>query len=136
MTIQGITKLEFIYSSIYILIEVQLIYNAVLISAVQQSDSVIYIYIYINNLFNVLFHCGLSQDIKYSSLWYIVSSTLLFIRSIFYIYNSLHLLIPNSQSIPSPQPPPDFNSNDPTNSGKGLPAICPKQISYFFINYF
>ena len=36
---------------------------------------------------------------------YIISSTLLFIRSIFYIYSSLHLLIPNSQSIPSPQPP-------------------------------
>ena len=35
-----------------------------LISAVQQSDSVIYIYI----LFHILFHCGLSQDNDYSSL--------------------------------------------------------------------
>ena len=45
-------------------IEVQLIYNVVLISAVQQSDSVIYLYI----LFHILFHSGLSQDTEYSSL--------------------------------------------------------------------
>ena len=45
-------------------IEVELIYNVVLISAVHHSDSVIYIYI----LFYILFHCGLSQDIGYSSL--------------------------------------------------------------------
>ena len=57
------------------LIEVYLIYNVVLISAVQQSDSVlqytqlyIYIYIYIHILFYILFHYGLSQDIEYSSL--------------------------------------------------------------------
>ena len=37
-----------------------------LVSAVQQSDSVIHIYIYI--LFHILFHYGLSQDIEYSSL--------------------------------------------------------------------
>ena len=65
-----------------------------LISAVQQSDSVIHIYI----LFHILFHYGLSQDIEYSSLCYTVGT--LFIHS---IYNSLHLLNPNSQSIlPSP----------------------------------
>ena len=46
-----------------------LTYNAVLISTVQQNDSVIYIlYIYI--LCHILFHYGLSQDIKYSSLYY------------------------------------------------------------------
>ena len=44
--------------------EVQLIYNVVLISAVQQSDSVVHIYI----LFHILFHYGLSQDIGYSPL--------------------------------------------------------------------
>ena len=65
-----------------------------LISSVQQSDSVIhiythiyihvythtyiytyiyiYIYIYIYVLFHVLFHYGLSLDIEYSSLCYIV----------------------------------------------------------------
>ena len=46
--------------------EIQLIYNVVLISAVQQSDSVIYIYI----LFHILFHYGSSQDIEYNSLSY------------------------------------------------------------------
>ena len=57
---------------------VELIYHVALISQVQQSDS------YIVHI--------LSQDIEYSSLC-IISSTLLFIQS---IYNSLHLLIPNS----------------------------------------
>ena len=42
-------------------------YN-VLISTVQQSDSVINIYI----LFHILFDYGLTQDIKYSSLCYTV----------------------------------------------------------------
>ena len=62
-------------------IDVQMIYN-VLISAVQQSDSVIYIYIYIYThththiLFHILFHYGLSQVIKYSSLCYTVGPCL------------------------------------------------------------
>ena len=43
------------------LIEVYLIYNVVLVSGVQQSDSVIY-YIYI--LFHILFPYGLLQDIN------------------------------------------------------------------------
>jgi len=50
---------------IHIFIEVWLIYNVMLISAIQQSDSVTYIYIYIyihtHTLFlNILFHYGLS----------------------------------------------------------------------------
>ena len=49
------------------LIEVQLIYNVVLISAVQQSDSVIHL-----NHFHILFHYSLSQDVEYSSLRYVV----------------------------------------------------------------
>ena len=48
-------------------------YNVVLVSAVQQSDSVIYvciciylyIYIHIHILFYILFHYGLSQDYKF-----------------------------------------------------------------------
>ena len=67
-----------------------------LISAVQQSDSVIYIYIYTHTLFHIPFPYGLSQDIQYSSLCYKT-----FIHS---VYNSLHLLIPNSHSIPPPSP--------------------------------
>ena len=45
-------------------IQVSLNYNVVLITAVQQSDSIKYICI----LFHILFHCGLSQEIEYSSL--------------------------------------------------------------------
>ena len=52
-------------------------------------------------LFHVLFHHGLSRDIEYSSL--LCSRTLLSIHS---IYNSSHLLIPNSQYfLPHPRPP-------------------------------
>ena len=50
-------------------IEVQLIYNVVLVSGVQQSESVIYMYIY-EYFFkkNALFHYRLLQDTEYSSL--------------------------------------------------------------------
>ena len=48
-------------------IEIQFIYNIMPVSAVQQSDSVIHIY---TLFFYILFHYGLSQDIKYSSLCY------------------------------------------------------------------
>ena len=51
-------------------IEVELIYSVVLVSAVEQSDSVIYMYI----LFEIVFHYGLSQDIEYSALCYTVGS--------------------------------------------------------------
>ena len=44
----------------------KLICNAVLIFAIQQSDSNTYTYI--------LFHCGLAQDVKYSSLCYTLGS--------------------------------------------------------------
>ena len=71
-------------------IGVCLIFNIVLISAVT-TKRFTYTYIYI------LFHCGLSQDIEYSSLYYTERWTLFFIHP---MYNSLHLLITNSQSIP------------------------------------
>ena len=51
-------------------IEVQLIQYVVLISGVQQSDSVIHIYVSI--LFQILFCYRLLQDTEYSSLCYIV----------------------------------------------------------------
>ena len=47
-------------------IEVYLIYNDVLVSGVEQSDSVVYI------LLQILFHYRLLQDIEYSSLCYSV----------------------------------------------------------------
>ena len=60
-------SLKYLALSRYFLkIEAQLIYNVVLIYAVQKSDSVIHIYIF----FYVLFHYGLSQEIEYSSLSY------------------------------------------------------------------
>ena len=60
-----------------------MIYNAVLISAVQQSDSIIHIHIYIHIfvcvcvcvcvcIVRILFHYGLSQNIECSSLCYTV----------------------------------------------------------------
>ena len=67
-------------------------FGVVLTSAVQQSDSVIYI------LLHILFHHVLSQDIEHSFLCH-TSRTLLLSHS---IYSSLHLF-PNSQ--PSPPPP-------------------------------
>ena len=52
----------FIFLNLFF-IEVKLNYNVVLITAVQQSDSVIHIYTF-------FFHYGLSQDTEYSSLCY------------------------------------------------------------------
>ena len=74
-----------------------MIYNAVLISATQQSDSVIHTC----TLFflHISCHSGLSQDTEYSSL---CSGLLLFIPS---TYNSLHLLTPvSSILLPIPSP--------------------------------
>ena len=54
--------------SFFFALKVQLIYNVVLISVVQQSDSDIYIYV----LFHIFFCYGLSQNIQYGSLCYTV----------------------------------------------------------------
>ena len=43
-------------------------YNIVLVSDAQQSDSVTRIYVYIYIFFSILFHYSLLQDIEYSSL--------------------------------------------------------------------
>ena len=48
----------------------QLIYNIVLVSGVQQHDSVIHIHIFI--LFQILFSQRLSQNVELSSLYYTV----------------------------------------------------------------
>ena len=88
----------FVMYTLFYFVEVQLIYNVVLITAVQQSDLVVHTYIFLH----ILFHYGLSQDVEYSSLWYKVGPCCL----MHFIYTSLHLLIPNFQSIPLPPPPP------------------------------
>ena len=61
-----------------LLTEVYLIYNVVLVSVVQQNDSIICIYIH----FHILFHYRLLQDIEYDSLCYTVGPCCL---SILYI---------------------------------------------------
>ena len=61
-----------------------------LYSNVIQLHTHTHIHTHIYILFHILFPYGLSQAIKYTVLY---SKTLLFIH---YIYNSLHLLIPNS----------------------------------------
>ena len=55
-----------------------------LISAIQQSDSVI------NILFHILFHYGLSQDVEYSSLCYAIGTCL----SILYTFASANPRLP------------------------------------------
>ena len=63
-----------------------LIFNVVFISGVQQSDSVIHVYI-----FHIFFHYDLLQDIEYSSLCYTEGPCCLPV-----LYSGLYLLIPNS----------------------------------------
>ena len=77
-----------------------------LVSGIQQSDSVIhkYIFICIHVLFHILFHYGLLQDIEYV----LYSRTSLFI---YFIYSNLYLLIPNSLFIPS-LPPFSFGNQE------------------------
>ena len=65
---------------------------SVLISALQQSESVIYIYAYFFILFSLMAYPRLSFPLLYST-------TLLFTHSVCY---SLHLLTKKSQSIPFP----------------------------------
>ena len=87
-----------------------------LYSNVAQLLYICYIYIYITHIyiyiffFSYFFHNGLSKDTEYRSLYYIVLSCYLSI-----LYNSLHLLVPISQSFPpSPAVPSGnqrFNSN-------------------------
>ena len=69
-----------------------------LISAVQKIDSVIPIYI----LFHILFHYGLSQDIKYSSLCYTVEPCVLILYITVYICESQ---TPSASLLPQPPAP-------------------------------
>ena len=68
------------FLGLFFSIEVELIYSVVLVSGVQQCDSVVYI------LFQILFHCRLLQGIEYSSLCYVVGPCCL---SILYIVLAL-----------------------------------------------
>ena len=82
------STLFFIFKTI---IKIWLIYNVVLISGKQKSDSALYIhthththtYIYI---FQISFIYSLLQDIEYKSLCYTVGLCCLYISNVFYIY--------------------------------------------------
>ena len=54
-------------------IELELIYNIVLVLGVQQSDSESVIYMYIHIYMKILFHYKLLQDIECTSLCYTVN---------------------------------------------------------------
>ena len=82
-------------------IEVQLIYDVVLVSSAQQSDSVTHVYISI--LFQILFHYSLLQDIEYSSVLY--SRSLLFT---YFIYSRVYMLSQTPNLSPVPAPPSPF----------------------------
>ena len=69
-----------------------------LISAVQHSDSVIHIYTFFFIFFSIMVYPRILNIVPCAT-----SRTLLFIHS---MCNSLHLLTPNSQSIPPPHPSP------------------------------
>ena len=76
------------------------------ISAVQLSNSayILYIYIYahIYTIFHTLFHYGLSEDIKYISLFYIVRPHCLFIVYICWFVSAS----PKLPFLPFPASPP------------------------------
>ena len=76
---------HFVFKSFFFLIGIQLIYNVVLVSGVQQNDSIIHIHISI--LFQIIFPFRLLQSIKQSSLCYTVGYCWLSILQIVvYIY--------------------------------------------------
>ena len=60
-------------------------YQVVLLSGVQQSDSVIHIHISIYVIFQILFHYRLLQDIEYSSRSYTVGTCLSILYIVVYI---------------------------------------------------
>ena len=73
----------------------------VVIATVQQSDSIIHIYV----LSHIIFHYGLSQDIEHSSLYYVVGPCFLAI-----LYKIVCLCESQSSILPSPIPTPPWQS--------------------------
>ena len=74
--IQGFKPLLCYFILFCLFFKVELIYNVVLVSGVQQSDSV-------KILFQILFHYSLLQDIEHSSMFYFsLNSLLMFLRKI------------------------------------------------------
>ena len=104
--------------------EVQLIYNVALISAIQQSDSVIHLYIFFFIFFSIVIYHGIL--IQFFVLY---NRALLFIHP---IYNSLYLLTSISHSNPPPTP-------SPLGNHKSVPYDC-ESVSILqigsFVSYF
>ena len=89
-------SLQQVSSFLFFLIDVQLIYNVVSISAVQQSDSGIHILRLLFIFFSIMaYHRILNQ-------FPVLHSRTLFVHP---IYNSLHLLIPTQSFPPAPLSP-------------------------------
>ena len=142
-------------------IQVQLIYNVVLISAVQQSDSLIHIHIYMyiyGVLWCLVLYLSLLAILSLFLGIYIYICICIYIYTFFLIffsfmvyhkilnifpcaiqqdlvvihstYNSMYLLISNSQSIPPP-------SHLPLDNHKSVLQVCVSvsQISSF-VSYF
>ena len=86
----------------FIFIEILLIYNVVLVSSVQQSVSVIHIYVYKYVLFQILFHFRLLQDNEYSSLCYAVGPCCL--RVLYIVVGICLSQTPNLSPLPCPPP--------------------------------
>ena len=89
-------KLSFFFK--WIFVRVYLVYNAVLLCVLQQSEYVIHIHV--SHLFKILFPCGSLQNIEWSSLSYTVGSYQL---SVLYVvvynqkFSNLICLIKKSQ---------------------------------------
>ena len=102
---------------LFFLTEIQLIYNVVLVSHIQQYDSVLHIYLQIFIFFPIKVYYGIL-----SSLCYIYSRTLL---SVYFINSNLYLLAPNSCFIHSPPPFPFANHKPVFYILSSLPdALC------------
>ena len=82
-----------------IVITMQLMYSVVLVSSIQQSESVKSIHI--STLFKILFPYRSQKSNEQSSVLY--SRSLL---AIYFIYSSVYMSIPTFQLIPSPDSPP------------------------------
>ena len=76
---------------LFFLIEVQLIYDVVLVSGVQQSDLVSHIYMFIFIFFPILIYYKILAIVPW-----LYSRTFVVVVLFYFVYSSVCLLIPNS----------------------------------------
>ena len=100
---------------LFFLLKYSQFYNVVPISAVQQNDTVIHIYTFLSSIiFSIMVYYRIPNIVSYAIQ-----------LSIHPIYNSLHLLIPDSQSIPFPHLLPP--GNRVSDQHFGLPNFYAKR---------